>query len=108
MARTINKAGDENYFHQQLLKYGPIVKITTLGESREIKRFVLESRFVPLQTGWWGREATNGGWTSYINKSICFQRWIVNGACTSHFVYRADTELFLRGGARGRVAKIYY
>eukprot|EP00731_Ephydatia_muelleri_P017870 Em0010g968a len=32
VARTINKAGDENYFHQQLLKYGPIVKITTLGK----------------------------------------------------------------------------
>ena len=34
LVRTINKAGDENYFHQQLLKYGPIVKITTLGEPR--------------------------------------------------------------------------
>eukprot|EP00731_Ephydatia_muelleri_P017866 Em0010g964a len=38
VARTIKKAGDDNYFHQQLLKYGPIVKITTPGESREIKR----------------------------------------------------------------------
>ena len=56
VARTIKKAGDDNYFHQQLLKYGPIVKITTPGESREIKRFVLEIRFVPLQNGWWGRE----------------------------------------------------
>ena len=35
VTRTINKAGDENYFHQQLLKYGPIVKTTTLGESRD-------------------------------------------------------------------------
>ena len=33
LARNLTKAGDENYFHQQLLKYGPIVKIPILGES---------------------------------------------------------------------------
>ena len=40
MTRTINKAGDENYFHQQLLKYGPIFKITTLGEIIKLFFFV--------------------------------------------------------------------
>ena len=30
--RNSSKAGDENYFHQLLLKYGPVVKVTILGE----------------------------------------------------------------------------
>ena len=32
MMRNLSKAGDENYFHQLLVKYGPIVKVTILGE----------------------------------------------------------------------------
>ena len=31
--RNLSKAGDEAYFHQLLLKYGPVVKVTTMGES---------------------------------------------------------------------------
>ena len=31
--RNLPKAGEEAYFHQLLLKYGPVVKVTTLGES---------------------------------------------------------------------------
>ena len=77
VARTINKAGDENYFHKQLLKYGPIVKITTLGESREIiKLFFLFVCFfsslpspslVCVQKAWVGEggdkwKISGGGW----------------------------------------------
>ena len=34
--RNLSKAGDENYFHQLLLKYGPVVKVTVMGESNYI------------------------------------------------------------------------
>ena len=33
VVRNLSKAGDEAYFHQLLLKYGPVVKVTTMGES---------------------------------------------------------------------------
>ena len=32
MMRNMSKAGDENYFHRLLVKYGPIVKVTIMGE----------------------------------------------------------------------------
>ena len=32
MMRNSSKAGDENFFHQLLVKYGPIVKMTIMGE----------------------------------------------------------------------------
>ena len=31
--RNLSKAGDEAYFHQLLLKYGPVVKVTNMGDS---------------------------------------------------------------------------
>ena len=34
--RNLSKAGDEAYFHQLLLKYGPVAKVTVMGESAEI------------------------------------------------------------------------
>ena len=31
--RNAGKAGDEMYYHQLMLKYGPIVKVTILGKT---------------------------------------------------------------------------
>ena len=32
LKRSLSKAGDEAYFHQLLLKYGHIAKVTVVGE----------------------------------------------------------------------------
>ena len=35
--RGLKKAGDDFYFHQVALKYGPIAKVTSLGKSTKLE-----------------------------------------------------------------------
>ena len=40
---SLSKAGDDAYFHQLLLKYGPIAKVTVMGATTAIILYNLDS-----------------------------------------------------------------